>query len=43
MVFSRSLAQPNLGYALRASALVPDVHLAERTARSTTSGACTPS
>jgi uncharacterized membrane protein required for colicin V production len=42
MVFSRSLAQASLGYALRASALVPDVRLAERTTRSVGSGACTP-
>ena len=43
MVFSRSLSQSSLGYALRASALAPDVRLAEHTAHTTTSGACTPS
>jgi uncharacterized membrane protein required for colicin V production len=42
MVFSRSLAQANLGYALQASSLVPDVRLAERTHRTVGSGACTP-
>jgi hypothetical protein len=42
MVFSRSLAQANLGYALRSSALVPDVRIAERTSSTVGSGACTP-
>ena len=42
MVFSRSLAQSNLGYAIEAAALVPDLHLAERTNGAVAHGACTP-
>lgn len=43
MVFSRSLAQGNLGYAIRSSALVPGMRLAERTDGIVSNGACTPS
>jgi S1-C subfamily serine protease len=48
MVFSRSLSQSNTGYALRASALEPDLARAVRSTRFTAShgtvgsGACTP-
>jgi hypothetical protein len=42
MVFSRSLAQGNLGYAIRASALVPDLRLAEHAHGSVANDACTP-
>jgi Trypsin-like peptidase domain/Colicin V production protein len=42
MVFSRSLAQGNLGYAIRSSALGADLHLAERTSGTVGNGACTP-
>lgn len=42
MVFSRSLSQEGLAYAIRASALVPEVAQAVRATRSVASGACTP-
>jgi hypothetical protein len=42
MVFSRSLSQPGLAYAIRASALVPEVAGASKATRTVGAGACTP-
>jgi hypothetical protein len=42
MVFSRSLAQGNLGYAIRASALAADVRTTRSVLRPATNGTCTP-
>jgi S1-C subfamily serine protease len=42
MVFSRSLSQADLAYAIQASALTGDVHLGSIAAKSVSSGACTP-
>jgi S1-C subfamily serine protease len=42
MVFSRSLSQAGLAYAIRGSALVPEVARATHATTTTTSGACTP-
>jgi trypsin-like peptidase/colicin V production protein len=42
MVFSRSLSQPALAYAIQASALVPEVAAASHATAAVGSGACTP-
>ena len=42
MVFSRSLSQQDLAYAIRASALVGDVTRAMRTTQPVNPGACVP-
>jgi len=42
MVFSRSLSQARLAYAIRASDLVPEVAAASRATRTVGAGACTP-
>ncbi|HEV3213469.1 MAG TPA: MarP family serine protease [Acidimicrobiales bacterium] len=42
MVFSRSLSQAGLAYAIRGSALAPEVARATHATGTTTSGACTP-
>ena len=42
MVFSRSLAQGNLGYAIRSAALEPDLRAGEAARRPVANGSCTP-
>lgn len=42
MVFSRSVDQANLAYAIEAAALTGDLHTAEHASGPTTSGTCTP-
>jgi len=42
MVFSRSLTQTDLAYAIEASALVPEVRRAQLSPAAASTGACTP-